>query len=158
MKDLTDFSAKKVQLLLLRIYVLIFHQYKSVFISGRHRKISSIYVTQKYQSTLKIIRENCSYLTLFNGGSSQEDIGRIIIQYTNDPRKCAKIIDKYLRDCGFVALDCVGMHHYCFHQLQSYCIMYNYYSGLVHETLRLVNSQQYELGYSHIIYLMSYYI
>jgi hypothetical protein len=33
------------------------------FISGRHRNISPIYVTQKYQAVPKIIRKNISHLS-----------------------------------------------------------------------------------------------
>ena len=40
------------------------------FISGRHQNISSIYVSQKYTQTPKIIRENLSHLALFNNGVS----------------------------------------------------------------------------------------
>src|SRR5437016_3118170 len=64
------------------------------FISGRHRNISPIYVSQKYTQTPKIIRENISHLCLFRGAGSRDDICRIIRQYTDDPKKASKIIDK----------------------------------------------------------------
>jgi len=35
------------------------------FISGWHQNISPIYITQKYQAMLKIIRENISHLVMF---------------------------------------------------------------------------------------------
>jgi hypothetical protein len=66
------------------------------FISGRHQNISLIYVTQKYQAVPKIIRENLSHLAMFRGSGSREDICRIVRQYTDDPKKTSKIIDKHL--------------------------------------------------------------
>ncbi|RHZ61739.1 hypothetical protein Glove_346g121 [Diversispora epigaea] len=71
------------------------------FISGRHQNISPIYVSQKYTQTPKIIRENISHLALFQGSGSREDICRIVRQYTDDPKKASKIIDKHLRDRNF---------------------------------------------------------
>ncbi|PKK57189.1 hypothetical protein RhiirC2_798512 [Rhizophagus irregularis] len=52
------------------------------FISGRHQGVSSIYVSQKYTQTPKIICENISHLALFRGSGSREDICRIA---TDDP-------------------------------------------------------------------------
>ncbi|GBB89271.1 hypothetical protein RclHR1_15970005 [Rhizophagus clarus] len=75
------------------------------FISGRHQNISPIYVTQKYQAVPKIIRENLSHLVMFRGSGSREDICRIVRQYTDDPKKASKIIDKHLRDRDFVVFD-----------------------------------------------------
>ncbi|RHZ45865.1 hypothetical protein Glove_645g5 [Diversispora epigaea] len=75
------------------------------FISGRHQNISPIYVSQKYTQTPKIIRENISHLALFRGSGSREDICRIVRQYTDDPKKASKIIDKHLRDRSFVIFD-----------------------------------------------------
>ncbi|GBB90802.1 hypothetical protein RclHR1_01790009 [Rhizophagus clarus] len=48
------------------------------FISDRHQGVSSIYVSQKYTQTPKIIRENISHLALFRGSGSREDICRIV--------------------------------------------------------------------------------
>ena len=75
------------------------------FISGRHQGISSIYVSQKYTQTPKIIRENITHLALFRGAGSRDDISRVVHQYTNDPKKASKIIDKHLRDQNFVVFD-----------------------------------------------------
>jgi hypothetical protein len=75
------------------------------FISGRHQGISSIYVSQKYTQTPKIIRENITHLALFRGAGSRDDISRIVHQYTDDPKKASKIIDKHLRDRNFVVFD-----------------------------------------------------
>jgi hypothetical protein len=75
------------------------------FISGRHQGISSIYVSQKYAHTPKIIRENVTHLALFRGSGSRDDIARIVRQYTEDPKKASKIIDKYLREREFVVFD-----------------------------------------------------
>ena len=75
------------------------------FISGRHQNISPIYVSQKYTQTPKIIRENISHLCLFRGSGSRDDISRIVRQYTDNPKKASKIIDKHLRDREFVVFD-----------------------------------------------------
>ena len=75
------------------------------FISGRHQGISSIYVSQKYTQTPKIIRENITHLALFRCAGSRDDISRIVHQYTDDPKKASKIIDKHLRDWNFVVFD-----------------------------------------------------
>ncbi|PKY38129.1 hypothetical protein RhiirA4_451070 [Rhizophagus irregularis] len=42
---------------------------------------------------------------LFRGSGSREDICRIVRQYTDDPKKVSKIIDKHLRDQNFVVFD-----------------------------------------------------
>jgi len=75
------------------------------FISGRHQNISPIYVSQKYTQTPKIIRENISHLALFRGSGSRDDIHRIVRQYTDNPKKASKIVDKHLRDREFVVFD-----------------------------------------------------
>ena len=75
------------------------------FISGRHQNISPIYVSQKYTQTPKIIRENVSHLALFRGSGSREDVARIVRQYTDNPKKVSKIIDKHLRDQSFIVFD-----------------------------------------------------
>src|SRR6266540_4675155 len=43
-----------------------------------HRNISSIYVTQRYYHTPIIIHKNISHLVVFNGGSSYQDIFKVI--------------------------------------------------------------------------------
>ena len=73
--------------------------------SGRHNNISPIYVTQKFQCVPKIIRENVTHLCLFNGGSSTEDISRIVRQYVDDPVKSTNIIKNYLRQREFIVFD-----------------------------------------------------
>ncbi|GET62917.1 CNPV271 DNA packaging protein [Rhizophagus irregularis DAOM 181602=DAOM 197198] len=75
------------------------------FISGRHQNISPIYVTQKYQAVPKIIRESISHLVMFRGSRSREDICRVVRQYTDDPKKASKIIDKHLRNQNFIVFD-----------------------------------------------------
>ncbi|CAG8453021.1 14750_t:CDS:2 [Cetraspora pellucida] len=60
---------------------------------------------KKYTQTPKIIHENISHLCLFRRSSSRDDISRIICQYTDDPKKASKIIDKHLRDRNFVVFD-----------------------------------------------------
>ena len=81
------------------------HSVIPYFISGRHQNISPIYVSQKYTQTPKIIRENISHLVLFRGSGSRDDIARIVRQYTDDPKKASKIIDKHLRNREFVVFD-----------------------------------------------------
>ena len=75
------------------------------FISGWHQNILPIYVSQKYTQTPKIIRENLSHLALFRGAGSRDDIHRIVRQYTDNPKKASKIVDKHLRDREFVVFD-----------------------------------------------------
>ena len=62
-------------------------------------------MSQKYTQTPKIIHENITHLALFRGSRSQDDIHRIMRQYTDDPKKASKIIDKHLRDQNFVVFD-----------------------------------------------------
>ncbi|CAB4384667.1 unnamed protein product [Rhizophagus irregularis] len=75
------------------------------FISGRHQEISSIYVSQKYTQTPKIVRKNITHLALCQGSGSRDDISRIVHQYTDNPKKASKIIDKYLQNRNFVVFD-----------------------------------------------------
>src|SRR5215469_7002055 len=56
----------------------------SFFTHGRHRNISPCYVTQKYHHIQMIIRENSTLLVQFNGGSSAQDVSKIIRRYTDD--------------------------------------------------------------------------
>ena len=39
------------------------------------------------------------------GAESRDDIHRIVRQYTDNPKKASKIIDKHLRDREFVVFD-----------------------------------------------------
>ena len=42
---------------------------------------------------------------MFRGSGSREDICRVVCQYTDDPKKASKIIDRYLQDQNFVIFD-----------------------------------------------------
>jgi hypothetical protein len=76
------------------------------FTHGRHRNISSIYVTQRYHYTPIIIRENISHLIMFNGGSSPQDISKVIIgRYTEDVKSASMVINSYLRKGEFIVFD-----------------------------------------------------
>src|SRR5271154_395427 len=48
------------------------HKIADMFVRGRKRNISTIYITQSYFKTPKIIRLNCSYFCFFNIGSRKE--------------------------------------------------------------------------------------
>jgi hypothetical protein len=61
--------------------------------------------SQKYTQTPKIIRENVSHLALFRGSGNREDTARVVRQYTDNPKKASKIIDKHLRDRSFIVFD-----------------------------------------------------
>ena len=50
------------------------NQIAPYFTSGRHVNISSVYVTQRFYATPKIIRENLSHITLHKGGASLKDV------------------------------------------------------------------------------------
>jgi hypothetical protein len=65
------------------------------FTHGRHRNISSIYVTQRYHHTPIIIRENISHLVVFNGGSSHQDISKVIGRYTEDVKNTSMVVNSY---------------------------------------------------------------
>jgi len=75
------------------------------FTHGRHRNISPIYVTQKYHKVPIIIRENISHLVLFNGGSSYQDVSKIIGRYTDDVKNASMVINSYLRKNEFIVFD-----------------------------------------------------
>src|SRR5947209_16669505 len=53
------------------------------FSSGRHRNVSSIYVSQRFFAIPKTVRENVNYISLHRGAGSLADIKRIISQYTD---------------------------------------------------------------------------
>jgi hypothetical protein len=42
---------------------------------------------------------------MFQGSGSRNDIHRIVRQYTDDPKKASKIIDKHLQDRNFIVFD-----------------------------------------------------
>ena len=75
------------------------------FTHGRHRNISPIYVTQKYHKVPIIIRENLSHLVIFNGGSSYQDVSKIIGRYTDDVKDASMVINSYLRKNEFIVFD-----------------------------------------------------
>jgi len=75
------------------------------FTHGRHRNISPIYVTQKYHHVPVIIRENLSHLVIFNGGSSYQDVSKIIGRYTDDVKNASMVINSYLRKNEFIVFD-----------------------------------------------------
>ncbi len=81
------------------------NQIGQFFGNGRHRNISSIYVTQKYHKAPIFIRENASHLVVFNSGSSHEDISKIIRRYTDDVKNASMVINSYLRKGEFVVFD-----------------------------------------------------
>ncbi|EXX64427.1 hypothetical protein RirG_142810 [Rhizophagus irregularis DAOM 197198w] len=66
------------------------------FGNGRHRNISSIYVTQKYHKVPTFIRENISHLVMYNGGGSQQDVSKIVGRYTDDVKNASIVINSYL--------------------------------------------------------------
>ena len=101
--DITKFSPERTTVVVFEDLCMetknkIQERISQYFISGRHSNISPIYVSQKYTQTPKIIRENITHLALFRGSGSREDICRIIRQYTDNPKKASKIIDRHLRD------------------------------------------------------------
>ncbi|CAH1764830.1 337_t:CDS:2, partial [Entrophospora sp. SA101] len=49
--------------------------------------------------------KDISYLALFRGSGSRDDICRIIHQYTDNPKRASKIIDKHLKEWDFVVFD-----------------------------------------------------
>jgi hypothetical protein len=75
------------------------------FGNGRHRNISSIYVTQKYHKVPTFIRENISHLVIYNGGGSQQDVSKIVGRYTDDVKNASMVINSYLRKGEFVVFD-----------------------------------------------------
>ncbi|PKY57396.1 hypothetical protein RhiirA4_509831 [Rhizophagus irregularis] len=75
------------------------------FTHGRHRNILSIYITQHYHHTPIIIRENISHLIVFNGGSSYQDISKVIGQYTEDMKNTFMVVNSYLQKGEFIVFD-----------------------------------------------------
>jgi len=65
------------------------------FGNGRHRNISSIYVTQKYHKVPTFICKNISHLVIYNGGGSQQDVSKIAGRYT-DVKNASIVINSYL--------------------------------------------------------------
>ncbi|GES87034.1 hypothetical protein GLOIN_2v1816266 [Rhizophagus clarus] len=59
------------------VLTYIQNQISQFFRNGRHQYISNIYFTQKYYKVPTFIRENISYLVMYNGGDSQQDVFKI---------------------------------------------------------------------------------
>ncbi|RHZ83559.1 hypothetical protein Glove_91g110 [Diversispora epigaea] len=68
-------------------------QIADYFTNGRHRNISSVYISQRFFAIIKIIRENINYISLHRGGGSLLDIKRIISQYTEHSNSFASVIN-----------------------------------------------------------------
>ena len=81
------------------------NQIGQFFGNGRHRNISSIYVTQKYHKVPTFIRENISHLVMYNGGGSQQDVFKIANRYTDDVKNASMVINSYLRRGEFIVFD-----------------------------------------------------
>ena len=81
------------------------NQIGQFFGNGRHRNISSIYVTQKYHKVPTFIRENTSLLVVYNGGGSQQDVSKIAGRYTDDVKNASMVINSYLRRGEFIVFD-----------------------------------------------------
>ncbi|PKC00763.1 hypothetical protein RhiirA5_427720 [Rhizophagus irregularis] len=60
----------------------------------RYRNISNIYVTQCYYHTPIIICKNILHLVVFNGGSSHQDISKVIGRYTEDMKNTSMVVNK----------------------------------------------------------------
>lgn len=79
--DVDDFDSSMKNLVLFDDLVLEKDQHRMItfFLRGRHRSISSIYLTQSYFSTPKNIRINCDFFTIFGVPSQNE-----LIQLTKE--------------------------------------------------------------------------
>jgi hypothetical protein len=75
------------------------------FTHGRHKNVSSIYVSQRFFSIPKVIRENVNYISLHGGHGSLSDTKRIISQYTEESETIAPIIDELTLQKEFVIFD-----------------------------------------------------
>ncbi|PKC55953.1 hypothetical protein RhiirA1_474761 [Rhizophagus irregularis] len=64
------------------------------FTHRRYRNISNIYVTQCYYHTPIIICKNILHLVVFNGGSSHQDISKVIGRYTEDMKNTSMVVNK----------------------------------------------------------------
>jgi Poxvirus A32 protein len=75
------------------------------FTHGRHNNISSIYISQRFFSIPKTIRENITYISLHRGGGSLSDIKRIIGNYTEHTESLAPAIDDLTLKKEFIVFD-----------------------------------------------------
>ena len=84
------------------------------FSSGRHRNISSIYISQRFFLIPKTIRENVTYISLHRGAGSLADVKRIVRLYTEHSESLASVIDDLTRKRNLLSLilDYLKMIHY----------------------------------------------
>ncbi|CAG8826074.1 285_t:CDS:2, partial [Cetraspora pellucida] len=75
------------------------------FTHRHHRNISPIFITQKYHHVPMIIHENLSHILMFNGGSSPQDVSKIVSQYTDDVKSASMVINSYLCKNEFIVFD-----------------------------------------------------
>lgn len=80
-------------------------QITGYFIHGRHRNVSSIYVSQRFFAIPKAIRENVNYISLHGGYGNLIDTKRIISQYTEESETLAPVINDLTLNREFIVFD-----------------------------------------------------